>query len=397
MSKCLQGEDTPQPPDSLDVSSIEKASFLQGDQYSSHGNPLHSTALEDEPSAPTDGRPRAERHAGDRRAARGGPASPTGPARSKKGPATTRRSRADPQRPKRGREAPQHPTRHLQAISESRQENRRKSRPSEVSGAAVSEDPTTDGSAGVASRDARQRSSLSSEELTDEDESFDPDNEKHKASRVRRPRSSSRSQSRGPKRRSSAGSADRGNLGKKLKRGAVRNPIDLEVILEAFQHFVSEYKETVHSEPVKQAIDTVSRSFEEQLDEMITAAKEAGSVKRTAGKINSTLNRKKSRLVEVKSELIKTEAELGRLQREHCRLEQRLAALARGTTFLANLKELNERYQRHRTAHPEEPQTYGPSCLPAMMLEARSIMGTENQLKMINDQMQQFLEETGHK
>ncbi len=37
---------------------------------------------------------------------------------------------------------------------------------------------------------------------------------------------------------------------------------------------------------------------------------------------------------------------------------------------------------------------YGPSCMPAMLMEARCIMGTEHQLKTVNDQLQQVLDET---
>ncbi|XP_026872908.2 centromere protein U isoform X1 [Electrophorus electricus] len=425
MSKCLQeelkngvqktSEELLQSSGSLDVSSIEKASFLQGEQYSSHGNPLHSTALEGHSPEPNgDQMSNAERNAGKGRADHSGTVTPKRLVRSEKGLAKTKQksgvqeklkssnSTASQRPSQQTHQAPKYQTRHTRTISESK-EKRRKSADSEVSGAAVSNDPTTDGSAGVVSRDlSQQRQFVSSEELTDEDESFDPNNEKRRSSSVRlqkRQRSFSRHLKKGPKqkRKSSSGSSDGGNLSKKTNRAAVRNLIDLDVILEAFQQFVTEYKETVNSEPVKQAIDTVSHSFEEQLNDMITAAKECSSAKRSAVKINSTLNCKKSRLLEVKNELIKTEAELGKLQKEYGQLEQRLTALTQGTTFLTNLKELNRRYLQQRSAHPEDPETYGPSCLPAMLLEARSIMGTENQLKMINDKMQQYLEETGHK
>ncbi|XP_072519355.1 uncharacterized protein cenpu [Salminus brasiliensis] len=391
--------------ESLDVSSIEKASFLQGEQYSSHGNPLHSTALEDDcspelsshPTA-TEGRKETERGQTD------APETPKRPKTKQKRGVQSQQKSSDSKENQKPRQKVQQESKsqRLQTISEKREEGRKRAQ-SEVSGGLTGESSAADVSPDAAPAQSQRRPSLSSEELTDEDESFHPSKEKRKSSGVRQraPRASSGLQQKGQKqkRKSSSGSSDGGNLHKKQKRekGAVKNPIDLDIVLEAFQDFVTQYKETVNSDSVKQAIDALSRSFEEQLTEMITATREFNDVKRKAVKINSALNRKKTRLLEAKNELIRSEDEVRRLQKEHDDLEQRLKALRQGTTFLTNLKELNQRYLDYRTAHPDEPEMYGPSCMPAMLLEARSIMGTENQLKMINDKLQQVLEENGHK
>ncbi|KAI5105219.1 centromere protein U isoform X1 [Silurus meridionalis] len=204
------------------MSSIEKASFFQGEEYSSHGNPLHSTALEDESRPDSDHQHKA-----------------TAKKQTSKG-----------------------------------RENERKS-----------ESAASDTSPDIVHEESQTRPSLSSEDITDEDESF----------------------------------------------------------------------------------------------------------------INRSLNQKKTRLLEAKNELIKSKAEVRKLEKEHSDLEQRLTALKQGTAFLNNLKVLNRRYLQHRSTHTDEPETYGPSCMPAMLLEARSITGTENLLKNINDKLQQVLEETAHK
>ncbi|XP_037396332.1 centromere protein U isoform X1 [Pygocentrus nattereri] len=405
-------EDPVQSPESLDVSLIEKASFLQGEQYSSHGNPLHSTALEDELTTETDSHPKgtARRKAGEERVQEKAQDIAETPKRlvrvekdkaktKQKGDVQAQRKSSKSMKNQRPTQKTQQgtnsQTRRLQTISENRDEEGRRMAQSEVF-----ENSTSEGSAGdvlpeAATANSQRRPSLSSEELTDEDESFHPSSEKSKPFRVRlqrRLRSSSGHQQRGQKqkRKCSSGSSDNGNQRKRQKHETVKNPIDLDVVLEAFQEFVTHYKETVNSDSVKQAIDAFSHLFEEQLTEMITATKEFNDVKRKAAKINSALNHKKIRLLEAKNELIKSEADVRKLQKEHDELEQRLKALIQGTTFLTNLKELNQRYLKYRVAHPDEPETYDPSCMPAMLLEARSIMGTENQLKTINDKLQQI-------
>ncbi|KAK3535937.1 hypothetical protein QTP70_021236 [Hemibagrus guttatus] len=394
--------------ESLDMSSIEKASFLEGEEYSSYGNPLHSTALEDESRPESDHRRKATagKPAGKGRGneVQGMTETPKRPAQNSKAPQESDVQAQKKSSKSRGSQKPAEQTDHapksqrLQTISESRKNEGKKRAQSKRPGSGSS---ATDMSPDVTHTQRQRRPSLSSEDLTDEDESFHPSSERHTSSHTSlpRPRSSSNQLQKGQKqkRKSSSGSSDNGNPSKKQKPEVGRNPIALDVVLEAFQEFVTQYKETVNSEIVKKAINALSRSFEEELTEKITAAKEFNSVKRDAVKVNRTLNQKKTRLLEAKNELIKSKAELRKLEKEHSELKQRLTALKQGTAFLNNLKVLNRRYLQHRSAHTEEPETYGPCCMPAMLLEARSITGTEQLLKNINDKLQQVLEETAHK
>ncbi|XP_026773906.3 centromere protein U [Pangasianodon hypophthalmus] len=397
--------------ESLDVSSIEKASFLQGEEYSSHGNPLHSTALEDESRPEPDRRHKATagKQTGEGRGneVQGVTQTPNRPARAAKNLKAQRKSDVQAQKKSsisRGSQKPPEQIDHApksqrpQTISESRKNEGKKRAQSKRPSSGVS---ATDTSPDAAHAESHRRPSLSSEDLTDEDESFHPSIERHMASgkSLLRPGSSSSQPQRGQKqkRKSSSGSSDSGNPSKKQKPGGGRNPTDLDVVLEAFQEFVMQYKETVSSEVVKKAINALSHSFEEQLTEKITAAKEFSGVKREAVKLNRALNQKKTRLLEAKNELIKSKAEVRKLEKEHSELERRCTALKQGTTFLNNLKVLNRRYMQHRSTHTNEPETYGPSCMPAMLLEARSITGTESQLKNINDKLQQVLEENAQK
>ncbi|KAF7707394.1 centromere protein U [Silurus meridionalis] len=388
--------------ESLDMSSIEKASFFQGEEYSSHGNPLHSTALEDESRPDSDHQHKAtakkQTSKGRENEVRGVTETPKRPARAVKNLKAQQESEVQAQKksfkgnqkpPKQTAHTPQ--SQHLQTIPESRKNGGKRSK-------RKSESAASDTSPDIVHEESQTRPSLSSEDITDEDESFHLSSERNRTSRTSHRSSSSHPQKgQKQKRKSSSGSSDSHNPRKKQKPGSVRNPSDFDVVLEAFQEFVAQYKETVSSEVVKKAINALSHSFEEQLTEKITAVKEFNSVKCEAVKINRSLNQKKTRLLEAKNELIKSKAEMRKLEKEHSDLEQRLTALKQGTAFLNNLKVLNRRYLQHRSTHTDEPETYGPSCMPAMLLEARSITGTENLLKNINDKLQQVLEETAHK
>ncbi|CAM4618375.1 unnamed protein product [Leuciscus chuanchicus] len=370
-------------PRALDISSIEKASFFQGDQYSPHGNPLHSTALEEDLSpGPEHNRRSAGQTHKTKAIEKARAVSKSASSKENQEPSRT----PDPVvRKAKGRALP--------TISEGR-ENTDKRRPagSEKAGKGQRSSKKTSPTPGVSQR---QRSPASSEELTDEDGSFLPSMEKSKGAKRR---SSSRRQSGHTQKRkslSSSGTQTESAGPAKRPRG-LRSPTDLDVVLDAFQEFVTQYKQTVNSDAVRRSIDAVSRSFEEQISETITATKELKSVKRENNKINRDVNQKRTRLVEASYELIKAKTNLSDLQKAHDEMELRLRSLREGSSLLSSLRELNMKYLKHRTDHPDEVETYGPSCMPAMLMEARCIMGTEHQLKTVNDSLQQVLDEAEH-
>ncbi|KAL1261646.1 hypothetical protein QQF64_006911 [Cirrhinus molitorella] len=398
--------ESPQP---LDISFIEKASFFQGDQYSPHGNPLHSTALEEDlspgpeqnkKSAPEkSGRSRTRKPVlvetdSDKTAVTQAKKIGKGVSEALNKKASSKENQEPPQPTNKG--AKKGKGRPLPTISEGREDagKKRTSVPKSntakevVKGQKSAKEKSS--TPGAAQR--QQRSPPSSEELTDEDESFHPSMEKSKGAKRRL---SSRRKSGDKEKRKSSSSSERAGPSKKPRD--LRSPTDLDVVLDTFQEFVTEYKQTVNSDAVKRSIDAVSRSFEEQLSEIITATKELKNVKRENNKINSAINKKRTRLVEANNELIKGKTKLRNLQKDHDVMEQRLKALREGSSLLTSLQDLNRNYLKHRTAHPDEVETYGPSCMPAMLMEARCIMGTEHQLKTVNDHLQQVLDETENK
>ncbi|XP_030623496.1 centromere protein U [Chanos chanos] len=413
------GDPAESPGTPLDVSSIEKASFLQGEQFLNHGNPLHSTALEDDfsPGLPQDKGTLSQKKINKvktRRAGQGDVETPKRPTHTGRKPETNGKGDGGVQQNHSAQQNTQRSSRQTGTGAKSKARPLQtvlEDRPSSVSQTASSdetshqsEDANTASKNTPAPTSMQGRPSLSSEELTDEDASFHPSSKKSKPGHGRQTRKSL-STNREPRsareqnRKSSSGSSDGGGLTGKQKHKVrhERNPTDLDVVLDSFQDFVSEYKKTVDSDTVNQAIDALSSSFGDQLTETITATKELGNIKRKNAKINRAINLKRTKLMEAKNELIKSEAHMRRLQKGRDELEQRLTDLRKAWSFLSHLAKLHRSYLQHCNTHPDEEPVYGPSCMPALLLEARGMLGAEHQPKTINEKLQQILDQADSK
>ncbi|XP_021439193.1 centromere protein U isoform X1 [Oncorhynchus mykiss] len=410
---------------SPNVSTIEQASFL--DECDTYGNPLHSTALEDDfsPNLAQNKEEVVKEGAAKRR---WGPSKKVNSATPKRhtlsGRGQTKRRASEVVQPKGSQQknvkpkarpqkeiaegAGEEDLTETQSGSSASQKNTvRKKQDTEVDDSRSSgEEEEIEVSAPGSSPQhihKKRRTSLSSENLTDEDISWNPNQNKAKPDNVWKHRKSSvergsrgpRGSSLGTRGKSSSGSAGPSKRDQQKRRN-VKNPTDLDVVLDSFLEFVSEYMDAVESNAVLQAIDALASSFEDQLTEKITASKELKFLKRDNAKMNAAINRKRARLLEAKNELIRSEAQLRALQKDQSRLEQRLTDIRKGTTFLKDLGHLHKSYLDHRIAHPNQAEEYGPSSLPALLLEARDVLGTEDQLKTVNERLQQALDRVAH-
>ncbi|XP_041759762.2 centromere protein U isoform X1 [Coregonus clupeaformis] len=424
------------------VSTIEKASFL--DECDTYGNPLHSTALEDDFS-PNLAQNKEEAAKEGAAKGRWGPSkkvnsatpkrpTPAGRGQTKRRASKVVQPKGSPQQKKvkpkarpqkeiaegigeedlteaqRGSSAPQKKAPAPQKKALVRKEQDTEADDSRSSGEEEEEIEVSAPGSSPRPVHRKRRTSLSSEDLTNEDISWNPSQKKarlddvgkqRKSSVERRSLQGSRS-SQGPRRslqgswrKSSSGSASPSKRDEQRRRN-VKNPTDLDVVLDSFLEFVSEYMDAVDSNAVLLAIDALSSSFEDQLTEKITASKELKFLKRENAKMNAAINRKRARLLEAKNELIRSEAQLRALQKDQARLEQRLTDIRKGTTFLKDLGHLHKSYLDHRKAHPNQAEEYGPSSLPALLLEARDVLGTEDQLKTVNERLQQALDRVAH-
>ncbi|XP_030621376.1 serine/threonine-protein kinase pim-1-like [Chanos chanos] len=92
-----------------------------------------------------------------------------------------------------------------------------------------------------------------------------------------------------------------------------------------------------------------------------------------------------------------SEAHVRRLQKERDELEQRLTDLRKAWSFLSDLTKLHRSYLQHCNTHPDEEPVYGPSCMPALLLEARGTLGAEHQPKTVHEKLQQSVDQADNK
>ncbi|XP_018594079.1 centromere protein U isoform X2 [Scleropages formosus] len=372
---------------SLNVSSIEKASFFEDDDVSIHGNPLHSTALEDVLSPALGQREGLPQPSVSKEETRGRRKS-AGRCHAKGSHTLERQTGTRVKSRTLGRVS--------EGVETVETSGTQSGSAVTTSSKVLSEDHSVQPSdlrESTEKDDRKRLTSVSSEELSDDDTSWHTEQGKKKAL----PRGSVVNKTKGMHKNRNFRCRTSGPPKKKMRKEMdVKNPIDLDIALESFKAFVSEYIETVDSQSVKQAINAFSNTFEDRLMELISETKELSTLKKQNTKIDAAINRKRARLVEVKNELIKSEVQLKKMEKEHAQLRERLTDIQSSTSFLADLRDLNKEYLAYRERHPGEVEMYGPSSLPALLLEARRVMGAEQQLKIINEKLQQALDRAAY-
>ncbi|KAM3612857.1 uncharacterized protein V6R79_015643 [Siganus canaliculatus] len=193
-------------------------------------------------------------------------------------------------------------------------------------------------------------------------------------------------------RKSSSGSTSAGAMKagadkqKKKKRGGRSGRTDLDMALDAFVDFCEQYSESVESKAVKQSIECFSSNVKQQILEKISSNKDFKQLKRENAKVGSMIRTKTQRLLDAKYELMRVEREVWLLEKEKAKLKLRLADLRQSQAFLHEVRELNKQYRDFRRKHPTEKETYGASSLPALLLETRYVQSAEHQMNRANKQ-----------
>uniref|UniRef100_A0A8C2ZR23 Centromere protein U n=2 Tax=Cyclopterus lumpus TaxID=8103 RepID=A0A8C2ZR23_CYCLU len=239
--------------------------------------------------------------------------------------------------------------------------------------------------------DAAHKRVLSSgeEEDEDEDRSWKPSPKKATALSFGKSRKSS---SKGPKSRTSSSgsaSAEPEEARREKRRRSRRDGgggTESEVVLDAFLEFCDQYRESVESKAVKQAVDSFSSNVKEQLLEKISSSKEFKVLKRENAKVGSSIRTETQRLLDAKHELMRAERQTWLMQKEKAELEVQLADLRRGRAFLQDFKELSRRYLDYRHKRPKEKEMYGASSLPALLLETKHIQTAQPPLGVTRKQ-----------
>ncbi|XP_072251405.1 uncharacterized protein cenpu [Leuresthes tenuis] len=215
---------------------------------------------------------------------------------------------------------------------------------------------------------------LSSDEDVDEDTSWNPSPKRSKMPSFGRTQKSSsdRFKSRKSSSGSASGEAKKASADKRSrKRYGGRGATELEVVLDALLDFSDQYRESVESTALKQAIDCFSNNVKDQLLEKISLYKDLRVLKRENAKVASLIRTKTQRLLNAKHELMSAERQGWLLQKEKVELQNRLSDLRRGQAFLRDIRGLSSQYLDHRRKNPTEKETYGAPSLPALLLETK--------------------------
>ncbi|XP_049488528.1 centromere protein U isoform X1 [Panthera uncia] len=177
-----------------------------------------------------------------------------------------------------------------------------------------------------------------------------------------------------------------------LKGKKASDLMELDVVLSAFEKTILEYKQKVESKICKEAIKKFHAHMEEELLKMLKDIQTSKTLKRKNTKIISDIEKKRQRLLELQDELLRLEPQMKRLQIKYVELEERKSSLRNAACFLSNLKQLHRDYSDTREKEPHAKETYDSSSLPALLVQARTLLGAETHLQNINHQLEKLLD-----
>ncbi|XP_059830346.1 centromere protein U [Hypanus sabinus] len=167
---------------------------------------------------------------------------------------------------------------------------------------------------------------------------------------------------------------------------------ELDVVLNDFEQIVTEFKQSVEPFTSRKVVNRFFINLKEQVTETINQVQDLKSLQRKNAKVTSSFSKTRKHFLIVQKELNEQEVELKRLRKERAELSEKKTDLQHATQFLSGFKQLKTRYIEHRNKNPSETETYDISSFPALLVEARGILGAEKQLHLINTKIQQSLD-----
>ncbi|XP_073910975.1 centromere protein U [Castor canadensis] len=169
--------------------------------------------------------------------------------------------------------------------------------------------------------------------------------------------------------------------------------MELDIILSAFEKTFLEYKQRIESKACNEAINKFYFNIKEELIRMLKEVQMLKNLKRKNVKMTSDMERKRQRLIEVQDELLRLEPQLKQLQTKYDELTERKSSLRNAVYFLSNLKQLYQDYSDVQEKEPRVKEMYDSSSLPALLFKARTLLGAENHLQNINQQLGKLLDQ----
>ncbi|NWR16580.1 CENPU protein, partial [Emberiza fucata] len=177
---------------------------------------------------------------------------------------------------------------------------------------------------------------------------------------------------------------------KELKRSP-RDITELDVVLAEVEKIAANYRQSIESNICRKAISDFSSAFKSQITDLIAGVQELKNMKKKNAKAITDIKKKRQQLVQVREELIGSEPQLTQLQREYAELQERKSSLRQTIGLITDLQELQQDCLDYREENPQKKVVYGPSSLPALLMESRRILGAEGHFESINMKLEEAL------
>ncbi|NWV29288.1 CENPU protein, partial [Origma solitaria] len=177
---------------------------------------------------------------------------------------------------------------------------------------------------------------------------------------------------------------------KELKRSP-RDITELDVVLAEVEKIAANYRQSIESSICRKAISEFSSAFKDQITDLIAGDQELKNMKKKNAKAITNIKKKRQRLMQLREELIGSEPQLTKLQREYAEVQERKSSLRQTVELITGLKELQQDCLDYREENPKEKVVYGPSSLPALLVESRRILGAEKHFENINMKLEEAL------
>ncbi|XP_067885498.1 centromere protein U [Heterodontus francisci] len=171
-----------------------------------------------------------------------------------------------------------------------------------------------------------------------------------------------------------------------------KNVTELDVVLSDFEEIVAEYKQSVEPDVCRKVIDRFFTDLKEEVTETISQVQDLKNLERKNTRVITTINKTRKHFLVAQKELNEQELQLRSLRKEYSELSQKKSYLLLATQFMSGFRQLQTRHIEHRNKNPHEKEMYNISSIPALLIEARGILGAEKQLQIINTKLQQSLD-----
>ncbi|XP_078382632.1 centromere protein U-like isoform X2 [Oculina patagonica] len=174
------------------------------------------------------------------------------------------------------------------------------------------------------------------------------------------------------------------------RKNSMTEITDLDVILTAIEEEALEIRNDMESAVDKQAVKEFFIQIRKSFSETIDVYRENQMLKADLRKAKSKVNKLRKDLLSVQQKRSRTSAKLEREKNKRQQNSERKKVLEDFSSFLVKLEELQKECRKDLSSKKASKLDYASvSNLPSLLIEGQSLLTAANQLKSVNDTLQQ--------